>query len=109
TRDKSSTRTPDSDCWALGWVGVVMRQLLTSQHNPGMTSSKISSVLAVLVSLAACTPTLNWREIQPEGSELFAMFPCKPERLVRSVTLAGDKVEMRMSYCVVKGVTYAVA
>lgn len=74
-----------------------------------MTSLKISSVLAALVGLAACTPTLNWREIQPEGSDLFAIFPCKPERFARSVTLAGAKVEMRMSSCVVNGVTFAVA
>jgi len=52
---------------------------------------------------------LNWREIRPEGSELFAMFPCKPERFARSVMLAGAKVEMRMSSCVVNGVTFAVA
>lgn len=63
----------------------------------------------VVVTLAACVPTLNWREIQPEGSELFAMFPCKPERFARGVQLGGTKVEMRMSSCVVNGVTYAVA
>lgn len=37
------------------------------------------------------------------------MFPCKPERFARSVMLAGAKVEMRMSSCVVNGVTFAVA
>src|SRR5882672_4415231 len=75
-----------------------------------MSFRKISAtVLAAVVGLAACTPTLNWREIQPEGSEVFAMFPCKPERFARTVSLAGDKVDMRMSSCVVDGVTYAVA
>lgn len=37
------------------------------------------------------------------------MFPCKPERYARKLPLAGDAVEMRMSSCVVDGVTYAVA
>jgi hypothetical protein len=75
-----------------------------------MTFPKLCAASAALaIALAACTPTLNWREIQPEGSELFAMFPCKPERFARAVSLAGARVEMRMSSCVVDGVTYAVA
>lgn len=68
-----------------------------------------SLLLVALAGLVACTPALNWREIQPEGSELFALFPCKPERFARSVPLAGAKVEMRMSSCVADDVTYAVA
>jgi hypothetical protein len=72
-------------------------------------SKRCSATAAIALSLAACTPSLNWREIQPEGSELFAMFPCKPERFARGVPLAGAKVEMRMSSCVVDGVTFAVA
>lgn len=75
-----------------------------------MTFLKLCAASATVVfTLAACAPTLNWREIQPEGSELFAMFPCKPERFARGVQLAGTKVEMRMSSCVVDGATYAVA
>jgi len=73
-----------------------------------MRFANLNTVMWAAAALCACTPTLNWREIQPEGSELFAMFPCKPQRFARSVTLAGDKVEMRMSSCVVEGVTYAV-
>ena len=73
-----------------------------------LTDTLLAALVAV-IGLAACTPTLNWREIQPEGSELFAMFPCKPERFARSVPLAGARVEMRMSSCVVDGATFAVA
>ncbi len=72
--------------------------------------TRIRMVFPCLLALfAACTPALNWREVQPEGSELFAMFPCKPERYARKLPLAGEAVEMRMSSCVVDGVTYAVA
>ena len=74
-----------------------------------MLGDTLLAIFVVVIGLAACTPALNWREIQPEGSELFAMFPCKPERFARSVPLAGAKVEMRMSSCVVDGATYAVA
>lgn len=29
--------------------------------------------------LAACQPSLNWREVRPAGSGVVAMFPCKPD------------------------------
>lgn len=29
--------------------------------------------------LAACQPSLNWREVRPAGSGAAAMFPCKPD------------------------------
>ena len=32
---------------------------------------------------AACTPTLDWREVRPEASGLVALFPCKPDRHAR--------------------------
>ena len=107
---------PASDCAVEGCAGEVIGGLLRSQHNPRMTRAMFSSTLlvalasmAIAAGLAACSPTLNWREIQPEGSELFAMFPCKPDRFARSVPLAGSRVEMRMSSCVADGATYAVA
>lgn len=33
----------------------------------------------MLLLLAACQPTLNWREARPAGSGAVALFPCKPE------------------------------
>ena len=33
----------------------------------------------MLMLLAACQPTLNWREARPAGSGAVALFPCKPE------------------------------
>lgn len=33
----------------------------------------------MLMLLAACQPTLNWREARPTGSGAVALFPCKPE------------------------------
>jgi hypothetical protein len=32
----------------------------------------------VLAALAACQPSLNWREVRPGGSGAVALFPCKP-------------------------------
>lgn len=33
----------------------------------------------VWLALSACSPELNWRELQPEGAALRLMFPCQPE------------------------------
>ena len=73
-----------------------------------MSLDPLRACLAAAVSLSACTPALNWREIRPEASELMALFPCKPERFVRTLALAGGKVEMHLVSCSVEGVTYAV-
>jgi hypothetical protein len=56
-----------------------------------------------------CAPTLNWREVRPEGSSAQLMFPCKPASHARQVRLAGPAVEMSMYACSVGAATYAVA
>ena len=58
--------------------------------------------------LAACTPTLDWREARPDGSGLTAMFPCKPGGHARKVALAGAAVEMSLFACTAGGATFAV-
>jgi hypothetical protein len=41
-------------------------------------------VLTGLTALAAgCSPSLNWRDITPEGAAARLMFPCKPEQETR--------------------------
>ena len=60
------------------------------------------------VALAACSPVLDWRRVQPEGSTLEAMFPCKPASHVRRVPLGGIEAEMTMFACATGGHTYAV-
>lgn len=73
-----------------------------------MSFAKTWVVAGAALALAACTPALNWREVRAEGSDLVAMFPCKPQRFVRQVPLAGASVEMRLMSCAVDGVNYAV-
>jgi hypothetical protein len=58
-------------------------------------------------SLAACTPALNWREVRPADSEAIALFPCKPQRFSRDVTLAGSKVPVQLASCSAQDATYA--
>ena len=65
-------------------------------------------ILSFACALAACTPTLDWRTVRPDGSGLEALFPCKPAGHARKLTLAGEVVEMTLYACTAGGATYAV-
>ena len=69
----------------------------------------VKCVCVALAALAGCTPALNWREVRPEGAELVALLPCKPDRQTRSVTLAGAAVSMQVLGCNAAGTTWGVA
>jgi len=65
------------------------------------------AILALACSLAACTPTLDWREVRPEGAGVLAMFPCKPAGHARRLPLGGSAVEMTLHACTAGGTTFA--
>jgi len=64
---------------------------------------------AALVAASACTPANDWRELRPEGSGIVVMFPCKPDRHARTVTLAGRATRMEMLVCGVGGTTFGLS
>lgn len=66
-------------------------------------------LLSALALLAACSPTLDWREVRPAGSELKALFPCKPERVTRGLALGGSEVQFELLACRAGNVTWALA
>jgi hypothetical protein len=66
------------------------------------------AVLAAACS-AACTPTLDWREFVPEGSNVGVAFPCRPDRYERAVTIAGGAAQMQMLVCTAAEMTFAVS
>ena len=68
----------------------------------------IAALAAAAIS-AACTPTLDWREFVPEGSEISVRFPCRPDRSARPVTIAGATVQMQMLVCSAGDATFALA
>jgi hypothetical protein len=63
----------------------------------------------IACTLSACTPTLNWRESRPVDSAASALFPCKPDRFIRSVVLSGEKIQMVLNSCAAGDVTYALS
>ena len=64
---------------------------------------------AALLALCACSPTFNWRTVQLDTPGAEVLLPCKPDRGVRSVALAGQSLEMSMVGCDAGGATFAVA
>ena len=76
--------------------------------------SLFAAALSVLIALSfallgACTPTLDWREVRPAGSKLVALFPCKPERVTRTLVLADADVQLELLACSAGGTTWALA
>ena len=66
-------------------------------------------VLAASLMLMACSPALDWREFQPEGSGIVVTFPCKPDRHVRTVKLAVQTVRMEMLVCAADETQFALS
>ena len=64
---------------------------------------------AAVFTMSACAPALDWREVRPAGSQLRAMFPCKPASHARRVSLAQSTVEMSLYACSAGDLSYAIA
>ena len=69
----------------------------------------VSTGLVALLSLAACSPTFNWREVRPEGTRLNLLLPCKPDKAQKVVPLGGRATSLSMLGCDAGGATFAVA
>lgn len=65
--------------------------------------------LAVALIAAGCSPALDWREFQPEGSGIVATFPCKPDRQTRTVKLAVQTVRFELISCAADDVQFALS
>ena len=69
--------------------------------------SAVASV--ALLSLAACSPTFDWRSVPLPGTQLVTELPCRPGRFERDVTVAGTPLKLFMLSCDAGGITYGVA
>jgi hypothetical protein len=71
--------------------------------SPNIVRARLFFSLILLCALsAACTPTLNWREVRLEaadGSTLKAELPCKPDNATRKQQLGDVQVELSMMGC----------
>ena len=65
--------------------------------------------MAAFSLLAACTPTMNWREVRFDNSPVAALLPCKPDRATRSIALGGLARDMVMAGCEAGGAMFTVS
>ena len=68
-----------------------------------------SASTLLLLILPACSPTLNWRDVRPEGTGLVLLLPCKPDKAEKTVPLGGKPTTLKMLGCNAGGATFAVA
>lgn len=64
---------------------------------------------AAIIWLQGCSPSLNWRDVRPEGTGLVLLLPCKPDQAQKTVPLGGAATELTMLGCDAGGATFAVA
>jgi hypothetical protein len=62
-------------------------------------SSALVACLIGALTLSACTPAQNWRDVTFEATALKAQLPCKPDRTTRSVALGGVPVDLQVVGC----------
>jgi hypothetical protein len=65
-------------------------------------------VLFCLVTLTACFPTFDWRDVPGVDAPYTILMPAKPTQFSREITLADNALTMQMSACDVSGISFAV-
>ena len=68
-----------------------------------------AAALLLCLTLAACAPELNWREVRTEPDSVRLLLPCKPDRGSRVVPFAGRDTELSLTGCDAAGLTFALA
>jgi hypothetical protein len=74
-----------------------------------ITAQNAIKIIVVLTGLSACTPAFNWREVRFDQAGVTALLPCKPDRAVRVVQLAGQPVSTNMAGCEAGGAMFTAA
>ncbi len=62
-------------------------------------SPALAASLVWTLTLSACSPAQNWRDVSFEGSALKVQLPCKPDRTTRNVPLGGVPVDLQVVGC----------
>jgi hypothetical protein len=65
-------------------------------------------VLALLLGLSACSPTLDWRAVRSDDLLYEALYPGKPSRAEKSIMFNGQKLTMTIEASKVDNSLYAV-
>ncbi len=61
----------------------------------------VPALFALIAIVSACSPSLDWREVRPDGAGVLALFPCKPEIEQR------EPVRMGLAVCKAAGSNFS--
>lgn len=70
--------------------------------------SRSLMLIAVFITLAACSPKYDWREVHGTDAPFVVLLPAKPVTVSRPVNLDGVQVTMVMTAAEAGGVSFAV-
>jgi len=70
---------------------------------------KRKSFAALLLMMASCAPSMNWREYRFEGDELTFLMPCKAVEESKEVPIALEKQVLTMAVCNVGDVNFTIS
>ncbi len=83
------------------------RRMLEPMTKNTLSTGCFAGALALL--LAACSPALNWRDVQPDDTALTLLLPCKPDVAQQTVPMGGVPTVLTVRGCDAGGATFAVA
>ena len=66
-------------------------------------------LLSSAMLLQGCSPSLNWRDVRLDESSVLALFPCKPERAARGVSINNQTLILSVLACDVHDTKFALA
>ncbi len=69
---------------------------------------KRCAAVIILLSIAACSPQYDWRDVRGTNAPFKVLMPAKPASHSRPVNIGGTEVIMTMTAAEVDGVTFAV-
>ena len=70
---------------------------------------RLGLLACIACALAACSPSLNWRQVRPDGADMTLLLPCKPDRASKTVPLGARATRLSMTGCEAGGAMYALA
>ena len=70
-------------------------------------SFKLAAV-ALALTLAACSPKFDWREVRGSEAPFSILLPAKPASISRELKLDGVLLKMQMTAADVDGISFAV-
>lgn len=64
---------------------------------------------AGVLTLGACSPELDWRDVAGAESGVTVQMPCKPKRQARQLAVAGHVTSVTLAACQAQGMTFALS